>query len=72
MSAVAVSDMASHFESDFLSLLAFPARVLVFFFLVFRVPPPLEVVSYTVLVSARGQARFLSNLLSVFTYLYSS
>ena len=35
----------SHFESDFLLLLAFPARVLVFCFVwvVFFVPPPLEV-----------------------------
>ena len=73
MSAVAVSDMASHFESDFLSLLAFPARVLVFCFVSSVLcSTPTGGVSYTILVSARGQARFLSNLLSVFTYLYSS
>ena len=59
----------SLFESEFLSLLAFPARVLVFCFaLCFCVPPRLEVVSYTVLISARGQAGFLSTLLSVLTY----
>ena len=54
----------SHFESDFLSLLAFPARVLVFCFVSSVLcSTPNGGVSYIILVSACSQARFLSNLL---------
>ena len=61
----------SHFESDFLSLLAFPARVLVFCFVCSVLcSTPTGDVSYKILISARGQARLLSNLL-VFLHIFS-
>ena len=61
---IILNQKVSHFESDFLSLLAFPAMVLVLCFVSSVLcSTPTGGVSFTILVSARVQAWCLSNLL---------